>query len=155
MTATWYGLTAEALRCVFHIFLAPHQVRQVADMAERFPGVNVVIDHLAMIDIYPNLDAQSLQNAADAVPRCVAVPAAVVRPRWRPANGLGQLLRVRHHQGDDSVPERRGQGMDNGANRAKHLSIRLIPVNNPCWRDSAIPDGPSGFFAALWIHMIN
>lgn len=42
---------AEALGCVFHIFLAPHQVRQVADMAERFPGVNVVIDHMAMIDI--------------------------------------------------------------------------------------------------------
>ena len=42
---------AEDLRCVFHIFLAPHQVRQVADMAERFSGVNVVIDHMAMIDI--------------------------------------------------------------------------------------------------------
>jgi predicted TIM-barrel fold metal-dependent hydrolase len=33
------------------VFLAPHQVGQVADMAERFPGVNVVIDHIAMIDI--------------------------------------------------------------------------------------------------------
>jgi L-fuconolactonase len=42
---------AEELKCVFHIFLAPHQVGQVGDMAERFPGVNVVIDHLAMIDI--------------------------------------------------------------------------------------------------------
>jgi predicted TIM-barrel fold metal-dependent hydrolase len=42
---------AEELKCVFHIFLAPHQVRQVADMAERFPGVNIVIDHMAMIDI--------------------------------------------------------------------------------------------------------
>lgn len=42
---------AEELRCVFHIFLAPHQVGQVADMAERFPGVKVVIDHMAMIDI--------------------------------------------------------------------------------------------------------
>jgi predicted TIM-barrel fold metal-dependent hydrolase len=42
---------AEELKCVFHIFLAPHQVRQVGDMAERFPGVNVVIDHMAMIDI--------------------------------------------------------------------------------------------------------
>ena len=42
---------AEQLGAVFHIFLAPHQVRQVADMAERFPGVTVVIDHLAMIDI--------------------------------------------------------------------------------------------------------
>ena len=42
---------AEELRCVFHIFLAPQQVRQVAAMAERFPGVNVVIDHMAMIDI--------------------------------------------------------------------------------------------------------
>ena len=42
---------AEELGAVFNIFLAPHQVRQVAHMAERFPGVNVVIDHLAMIDI--------------------------------------------------------------------------------------------------------
>jgi predicted TIM-barrel fold metal-dependent hydrolase len=41
----------EELGAVFHIFLAPHQVRQVADMAERFPGVKVVIDHMAMIDI--------------------------------------------------------------------------------------------------------
>jgi predicted TIM-barrel fold metal-dependent hydrolase len=42
---------AEELGAVFNIFLAPHQVRQVGDMAARFPGVNVVIDHLAMIDI--------------------------------------------------------------------------------------------------------
>ncbi len=42
---------AEALRATFNIFLAPHQVRQVDDMAARFPGVNVVIDHIAMIDI--------------------------------------------------------------------------------------------------------
>jgi predicted TIM-barrel fold metal-dependent hydrolase len=42
---------AEQLGAVFNIFLAPHQVGQVADMAERFPGVNVVIDHIAMIDI--------------------------------------------------------------------------------------------------------
>jgi predicted TIM-barrel fold metal-dependent hydrolase len=36
---------------VFNIFLAPHQVRQIADMAQRFPGVNIVVDHMAMIDI--------------------------------------------------------------------------------------------------------
>lgn len=42
---------AEGLGATFNIFLAPHQVGQVADMAQRFPGVNVVIDHLAMIDI--------------------------------------------------------------------------------------------------------
>jgi L-fuconolactonase len=42
---------AEDLRAVFNIFLAPHQVKQVGDMAARFPGVNVVIDHMAMIDI--------------------------------------------------------------------------------------------------------
>jgi L-fuconolactonase len=42
---------AEELKAVFNIFLAPHQVGQVADMAERFPGVNIVIDHLAMINI--------------------------------------------------------------------------------------------------------
>jgi predicted TIM-barrel fold metal-dependent hydrolase len=42
---------AEQLGGVFNIFLAPHQVRQVGDMAQRFPGVNVVIDHIAMIDI--------------------------------------------------------------------------------------------------------
>lgn len=42
---------AEQLGAVFNIFLAPHQIRQVADMAERFPGVNAVIDHFAMMDI--------------------------------------------------------------------------------------------------------
>ena len=42
---------AEELGAVFHIFLAPHQVGQVAAMAERFPGVTLVIDHMAMIDI--------------------------------------------------------------------------------------------------------
>ncbi|MBS1830417.1 MAG: amidohydrolase [Acidobacteria bacterium] len=42
---------AEQLKATFNIFLAPHQVGQVADMAQRFPGVNVVIDHIAMIDI--------------------------------------------------------------------------------------------------------
>jgi L-fuconolactonase len=42
---------AEDLHAAFNIFLAPHQVKQVADMAERFPGVNVIIDHMAMIDI--------------------------------------------------------------------------------------------------------
>jgi predicted TIM-barrel fold metal-dependent hydrolase len=42
---------AEQLGAVFQIYLAPSQVKQVADMAERFPGVKVVIDHIAMIDI--------------------------------------------------------------------------------------------------------
>ena len=42
---------AEELGGVFNIFLAPHQIAQVAHMAERFPGVDVVIDHFAMIDI--------------------------------------------------------------------------------------------------------
>ncbi|MBI2690049.1 MAG: amidohydrolase [Acidobacteria bacterium] len=42
---------AESLHATFNIFLAPHQVRQVGDMAARFPGVNIVIDHIAMIDI--------------------------------------------------------------------------------------------------------
>ncbi len=42
---------AEQLGAVFNIYLVPHQIRQVADMAERFPGVKVVIDHFAMIDI--------------------------------------------------------------------------------------------------------
>lgn len=42
---------AEELGGTFNIFLAPHQVSQVGDMAQRFPGVNIVIDHIAMIDI--------------------------------------------------------------------------------------------------------
>ena len=42
---------AEELSATFNIFLGPHQVKQVGDMAQRFPGVNVVIDHIAMIDI--------------------------------------------------------------------------------------------------------
>lgn len=41
----------EELGAAFNIFAAPHQVDQIGDMAARFPGVNVVIDHFAMIDI--------------------------------------------------------------------------------------------------------
>ena len=46
-----FAVVADPYGAVFNIFLAPHQVGQVADMARRFPGVNVVIDHIAMIDI--------------------------------------------------------------------------------------------------------
>ena len=61
---------AGQLGAVFNIFLAPHQVSQVADMARRFPEVNVVIDHIAMIDIHapdsagfgPLLDLARLPN---------------------------------------------------------------------------------------------
>lgn len=42
---------AGELGAAFNIFLHPSQIGQVGDMAERFPGVKVVIDHLAMIDI--------------------------------------------------------------------------------------------------------
>jgi predicted TIM-barrel fold metal-dependent hydrolase len=42
---------AQELGVVFNIFLGPDQVDQVANMAERFPGVKIVIDHIAMIDI--------------------------------------------------------------------------------------------------------
>ncbi|MEE2659540.1 MAG: amidohydrolase family protein [Candidatus Latescibacterota bacterium] len=42
---------AAELGAVFNIFLAPAQIPQLAEMAERHPGVNVVVDHFAMIDI--------------------------------------------------------------------------------------------------------
>ena len=42
---------AEEIGATFNIFLAPQQISQVADMAERYPGVKIVIDHLAMMDI--------------------------------------------------------------------------------------------------------
>ncbi|MFH1568237.1 MAG: amidohydrolase family protein [Gemmatimonadota bacterium] len=42
---------AEALGCVFNVFLRPEQIGQVAEMAARFPGVRVVVDHFAMIDL--------------------------------------------------------------------------------------------------------
>ena len=42
---------AEELGAVFNIFLAPQQIPQLADMAERFPGVKIVIDHMALINI--------------------------------------------------------------------------------------------------------
>lgn len=42
---------AEALKASFNVFLSPGQIPQLADMAARFPGVKIVVDHLAMIDI--------------------------------------------------------------------------------------------------------
>lgn len=42
---------ADDLGAAFNIFAAPHQVDQIGDMAARFPGVSVIVDHFAMIDI--------------------------------------------------------------------------------------------------------
>jgi len=42
---------AEALRAIFNVFIAPHQLLQLGEMAARFPGVRIVIDHFGMIDI--------------------------------------------------------------------------------------------------------
>lgn len=61
---------AQELGAVFNVFLGPEQVGQVAAMAERYPGVNIVIDHIAMIDITapdkdgfgPLLDMNRLPN---------------------------------------------------------------------------------------------
>ncbi|MFN7923672.1 MAG: amidohydrolase family protein [Bryobacteraceae bacterium] len=61
---------AERLGAVFHIFLSPRQVGRVAGMAARYPGVTIVIDHMAMIDIHapdserfgPLLDMARLPN---------------------------------------------------------------------------------------------
>lgn len=47
---SWWN-KAQELKASFNIFLAQEQIGQVADMAQRFPGVDIVIDHLAMIDI--------------------------------------------------------------------------------------------------------
>lgn len=43
--------TAAELGATFNFFLAPEQLPQLGVMAQRHPGVNVVIDHFAMIDI--------------------------------------------------------------------------------------------------------
>ena len=42
---------AQELGAVFNIFLAPEQLEQVAAIAPRFPGVKIVIDHFAMLDL--------------------------------------------------------------------------------------------------------
>ena len=42
---------AEDLNAVFNIFLGPNQIDQAAYIAQHFPGLKVVIDHIAMIDI--------------------------------------------------------------------------------------------------------
>ena len=42
---------ADELGAVFNVFLAPHQIGQLADMAERYSGVKIVVDHFAMMNI--------------------------------------------------------------------------------------------------------
>lgn len=42
---------AEKLRAVFNFYIAPHQMPMLGDMAERFPGVKIVIDHLGKPDL--------------------------------------------------------------------------------------------------------
>jgi predicted TIM-barrel fold metal-dependent hydrolase len=42
---------AEKLKAVFNFYILPHQMPMLADMAERFPGVKIVIDHLGKPDL--------------------------------------------------------------------------------------------------------
>jgi predicted TIM-barrel fold metal-dependent hydrolase len=42
---------AERLGAVFNFYILPHQMPMLADMAARFPGVKVVVDHLGKPDL--------------------------------------------------------------------------------------------------------
>jgi predicted TIM-barrel fold metal-dependent hydrolase len=42
---------AEKLGAVFNFYIAPHQMPMLADMAERFPGVKIVVDHAGKPDL--------------------------------------------------------------------------------------------------------
>ena len=65
---------AQELGAVFHIFLSPHQIGQVADMAERYPGVTIVIDHMAMIDIKaPDSEGVALRKLMTRMPSVISV----------------------------------------------------------------------------------
>ena len=43
---------AEKLGAVFNYYILPHQMPMLEDMAERFPGVKIVIDHLGNPDLH-------------------------------------------------------------------------------------------------------
>ena len=42
---------AERLGAVFNFYILPHQMPMLEDMAGRFPGVKIVIDHLGKPDL--------------------------------------------------------------------------------------------------------
>ena len=42
---------AERLGAVFNFYIAPHQMPMLEDMAERFPGVKIVVDHAGKPDL--------------------------------------------------------------------------------------------------------
>ncbi len=42
---------AEKLGAVFNFYIVPHQMPMLADMAARFPGVKIVVDHLGEPDL--------------------------------------------------------------------------------------------------------
>ncbi|WZO98252.1 amidohydrolase family protein [Isosphaeraceae bacterium EP7] len=42
---------AERLGAVFNFYILPHQMPMLADMAARFPGVKIVVDHLGKPDL--------------------------------------------------------------------------------------------------------
>jgi predicted TIM-barrel fold metal-dependent hydrolase len=55
---------AADVQATFNFFMAPEQLPQLGAMAERHPGVNVVIDHFAMIDI-SRPDAEGIDRITD------------------------------------------------------------------------------------------
>lgn len=42
---------AESLGAVFNFYIAPHQMTMLSDMAERFPGVKIIVDHAGKPDL--------------------------------------------------------------------------------------------------------
>lgn len=53
---------AEELRAVFNFFIATQQLPRLEEMVRRFPGVNIIIDHLSQIDLKADDPAPELKK---------------------------------------------------------------------------------------------
>lgn len=72
---------AEALRAIFNFFTTAPQLSRLDEMIVAHPGVRVVIDHLARVELAgPDADREITQLTRLARHRRVALPGAIAAP---------------------------------------------------------------------------
>jgi len=86
---------AEKLNAVFNFYILPHQMPMLEDMAGRFPGVKIVIDHLGKPDL----------NAADPWPEFRKMFRLKKFPQvWVSASEPYELSLTKEYPYHDTIP---------------------------------------------------
>ena len=86
---------AEKLGVVFNFYIAPHQMPMLEDMAGRFPGVKIIVDHAGK----PNLKSDNVWNEYKKMFRLKKFPQV-----WVSQNGPYEMSLIKEYPYEDTFP---------------------------------------------------